>query len=389
MTNGHAIVVGGGIGGLAAAVALHRIGWHATVLERAPELGEVGAGMSQAPNALRALAELGVEAQARAVGVPTYSTSNLRRPDGRYLQRAEPGDTTPLLGFHRADLHGVLRDAVPAGWVRTGATVTDVRPDGDDMVVTAGGADHRADLVIGADGIHSAVRTRLWPEARPPRYVGRTAWLGVTDVKGVPGDLTGSVTMGGGVLFLIHPVARGRAYWALLTSEPTAGVRYDDERAAALERVADWHDPVPQLVRATPERAVIRTDIRELPRLSTYVRGRTALLGDAAHAMTPDRGQGAGHTLEDAVVLAHALSAETTVEAALARYDAERRPRDQATARGARIDGAMTSSRLGQPVMAAMVRLMPAAVWRKGVAPDGNPTWRWAPPRLPAVPPVP
>lgn len=385
---GHAIVVGGGIGGLATALALHRIGWRATVLERAPELGEVGAGMSQAPNALRALAELGVEAEARAVGVPTYSTSNLRRPDGRYLQCAAPGDTTPLLGFHRADLHGVLLDAVPAGWMHTNAEVTDVRQGGDEVFVTAGGADYQADLVIGADGIHSAVRTCLWPDAEPPRYVGRTAWLGVADVAGMPGDLTGSVTLGRGVLFLIHPVARGRAYWALLTAEPTAGVRYDEEKAAALDRVGDWHEPVPQLIRATPERAVLRTDIRELPPLSTYVRGRAALLGDAAHAMTPDRGQGAGHTLEDAVVLAHALSAEPTVEAALARYDAERRPRDQATARGARIDGAMTSSRLGQPVMAALVRLTPAALWRKGVAPDGNPTWRWEPPRLPAVPPA-
>ena len=385
---GHAIVVGGGIGGLATALALHRIGWRATVLERAPELGEVGAGMSQAPNALRALAELGVEAEARAVGVPTYSASNLRRPDGRYLKHAEPGDTTPLLGFHRADLHKVLLDAVPAGWVHTNAEVTDVRQDDDGVTVTAGGTDYRADLVIGADGIHSAVRTGLWPEAAPPRYVGRTAWLGVADVAGLPGDLTGSVTLGRGALLLIHPVARGRAYWALLTAEPTAGVRYDDEKAAALDRIGDWHEPVPQLIRATPERAVLRTDIRELPPLSTYVRGRAALLGDAAHAMTPDRGQGAGHTLEDAVVLAHALSAEPTVEAALARYDAERRPRDQATARCARIDGAMTSSRLGQPVMAALVRLTPAALWRKGVAPDGNPTWRWEPPRLPAVPPA-
>jgi 2-polyprenyl-6-methoxyphenol hydroxylase-like FAD-dependent oxidoreductase len=387
--SGHAIVVGGGIGGLATALALHRVGWRATVLERAPELGEVGAGMSQAPNALRALGELGVEAEARGVGVPTHSAGNLRRPDGRYLQRARPGDATPLLGFHRADLHRVLLDAVPPGWLHTDAAVTEVRPDADGVTVTAGGADHRGDVVIGADGIRSVVRARIWPEAEPPRYLGRTAWLGVADVADLPGDLTGSVTMGRGVLFLIHPVSRGRAYWALLTSEPVAGVRYVDEKAAALDRAGDWHDPVPQLIRATPDRAVIRTDLHDLPPLATYVRGRVALLGDAAHAMSPDRGQGAGHTLEDAVVLAHALSVEPTIDAALSRYDAERRPRDQATARGARTDGAMTSSRLGQPALAAMVRLMPAALWRKGIEPDGNPTWRWVPPRLPVVPPAP
>ncbi|MFC4630915.1 FAD-dependent monooxygenase [Promicromonospora alba] len=380
---GHAIVVGGGIGGLATAVALRRIGWRATVLERAPELGEVGAGMSQAPNALRALAELGVEAEARAVGVPTCSASNLRRSDGRYLQRARPGDPTPLLAFHRADLHRVLLGAVPADWLHTDAEVTDVRQDDGGVTVVAGGAQHRADLVVGADGIHSAVRTVLWPDAEPPRHLGRTAWLGVTDVAGLPGDLTGSVTMGNGDLLLIHPVSRGRAYWALLTSQPTAGVRYDDEKAAALDRVGDWHQPVPDLIRATPEAAVIRTDIRELPPLRTYVRGRAVLLGDAAHAMSPDRGQGAGHTLEDAVVLAHTLATEPTIDVALARYDAERRPRDQATARGARSDGARTASSAGQRLLMAMVRLMPAAVWRKGLAPDGNPTWRWQPPELP------
>jgi 2-polyprenyl-6-methoxyphenol hydroxylase-like FAD-dependent oxidoreductase len=237
--------------------------------------------------------------------------------------------------------------------------------------------------VVGADGIHSAVRTALWPDAEPPRYLGRTAWLGVTDVASLPGDLTGSVTMGNGDLFLIHPVSRGRAYWALLTSEPTAGVRYDDEKAVALARVGDWHQPVPDLVRATSDQAVIRTDIRELPPLPTYVRGRAVLLGDAAHAMSPDRGQGAGHTLEDAVVLAHTLATAPTIDAALVRYDTERRPRDQATARGARSDGARTASRTGQRLLTAMVRLVPAALWRKGLAPDGNPTWRWQPPELP------
>ncbi|MFI0421019.1 FAD-dependent monooxygenase [Spongiactinospora sp. 9N601] len=379
---GRAIVAGGGIGGLAAALALHRIGWQATVLERAPEAREIGAGMSQAPNAMRALNALGVGEQARAAGVPTYSAANLRLPDGRHLQRARPGEATPLLAFHRADLHRVLLDAVPAGWVRTGVQVTGVRQDDRAVTVTWNDGEATADLVIGADGIHSTVRRLLWPDAPPPRFLGRTAWLGITSA----GDLPGSITMGPGAYFLIHPLGGGRAYWAYVTISPDPGVRYDDEKAAVAHRVRDWHDPIPALVAATPEEAVIHVDIRDLDPLPTYVRGRVALLGDAAHAMSPDRGQGAGQSIEDAVVLAAALADEPTVQDALRRYDTERRPRTQATVRGARADGRRSTSPALHKAMTTMICLVPGPLWRKGLSPDGNATWRWRPPSLPAPP---
>ncbi|MEV0386818.1 FAD-dependent monooxygenase [Nonomuraea sp. NPDC050643] len=392
-------MVGGGIGGLITAVALHRIGWQAIVLERATELGEIGAGMSQAPNAMRALAELGVGEQARAAGVPTYSAGNLRLPDGRYLQRARPGDPTPLLAFHRADLHRVLLEAVPAGWVRTGAEVTGIQHDAGAVTVTWSGGEVGADLLIGADGIRSTVRRLLWPDAPPPRFLGRTAWRGIADTEAGTGTgafadadgLSGSVTMGSGGYFLIHPISRGRAYWAYVTTAEKAGVRYPKEKSEAARRLASWHEPIPALIEATPEQAVIHIDICDLDPLPTYVHGRVALLGDAAHAMSPDRGQGAGQSLEDAVVLVAALTAEPgepagafTVEAALRRYDAERRPRTQATARGARADGRRTTSAASYRALVTMIRLMPAPLWRKGITADGNATWRWQPPHLPS-----
>ncbi|MEV0611852.1 FAD-dependent monooxygenase [Nonomuraea sp. NPDC050404] len=395
--SGHAIVVGGGIGGLAAALALHRIGWRATVLERASALGEIGAGMSQAPNAMRALDELGVGEQARAKGVPSYSAGNLRLPDGRYLQRARPGDVTPLLAFHRADLHGVLLEAVPAGWVRTGAEVTGLRRDEHGVTVTWDGGAASADLVIGADGIHSTVRRVWWPDASLPRFLGRTAWLGVTDTSAIPGGsegspgtittppdgLAGSVTMGPGGYFLIHPISRCRTYWAFVTTADRPGLRYEQEKGEVARRLATWHHPIPDLIEATPDEAVIHIDIRDLDPLPTYVRDRVALLGDAAHAMSPDRGQGAGQSIEDAVVLAAVLNTEPGIEAALARYDAERRPRTQATARGARADGRRTTSAAAYRTLVTMIRLIPAPLWRKGIAAEGNATWRWRPPRLP------
>ncbi|MGA5761290.1 FAD-dependent monooxygenase [Nonomuraea bangladeshensis] len=384
--SGHAIVVGGGIGGLAAAVALRRIGWRATVLERAGELREIGAGMSQAPNALRALEELGVGGQARAAGVPTFSAGNLRLPDGRYLQRARPGDPTPLLAFHRADLHKLLLEGVPDGWLRTGTEVTGLRQDERGVTVVWDGGEARADLVIGADGIRSTVRRLLWPGTPPPRFLGRTAWLGIAPAGGLPG----SITMGSGGYFLIHPISRGRAYWAYVTTADRPEVRYEKEKAEAARRLAAWHEPIPELIAATPDEAVIHIDICDLDPLPSYVRGRVALLGDAAHAMSPDRGQGAGQSIEDAVVLAAALSGEAAaggaIEGALRRYDTERRPRTQATARGARADGRRTTSPAAHRVLTTMIRLMPAALWRQGITADGNATWRWQPPHLPVAP---
>lgn len=374
-----AIVIGGGIGGLATAVALHRIGWRATVLERAPVLGEAGAGMSQAPNALRALDALGVGEQARSAGMPTHAAGNLRLPDGRYLQRARPGDVTGMLAFHRADLHRVLVEAVPTGWVRTGAEVTSLRQETDRVMVRAGETEVTADLVVAADGIRSTVRRLLWPDAPAPRFLGRTAWLGVADLPGLPG----SITLGPGGYFLIHPLAGGRAYWACVSTADLPGLRFEQERDEVLRRIGTWHDPVPRLIEATPPDAVIHIDIHDLDPLPAYVTGRVALLGDAAHAMSPDRGQGAGQSIEDAVVLAAALAGEANMEAALRRYDAERRPRTQATARGARKDGHRTTSKAAHRVLTTMIRMMPASLWRKGIAPDGNPTWRWQPPPFP------
>ncbi|MEV4566144.1 FAD-dependent monooxygenase [Nonomuraea sp. NPDC049419] len=378
--SGQAIVIGGGIGGLAAALALHRIGWHAVVLERAAELREIGAGMSQAPNAMRALDELGVGAQARLVGTPTHASGNLRLPDGRYLQRARPDDATAMLAFHRADLHEVLLDALPDGWVRTGAEVTAVRQEDSGVTVTYGDIELGGELVVAADGVHSTVRRLLWPDAPPPRFLGRTAWLGIAEMA----DLPGSITLGPGGYVLIHPISRGRAYWAYVTTAGQPGIRYEEEKTEAARRLATWHEPIPALIEATPEQAVIHVDIRDLAPLPTYVRGRVALLGDAAHAMSPDRGQGAGQSLEDAVVLAAALAGEPAIEAALRRYDAERRPRTQATARGARADGQRTTSAAAYRAMVTMIRLMPASLWRKGIAADGNATWRWRPPHLPS-----
>ncbi|MBB5916758.1 2-polyprenyl-6-methoxyphenol hydroxylase-like FAD-dependent oxidoreductase [Nocardia transvalensis] len=386
-----AIVIGGGIGGLAAALALSRIGWHATVLEKVAEVGEVGAGLSLSPNAFRALDALGVGTAARAVSTPTEATANLRVPSGRYLTRAVAGQALPLRAFRRAALHRLLWDAVPDGWIRTGEEVTGVRHDGGTATVTVThtSGETAADLVIAADGIRSTARRLVWPEAQGPRFLHYTAWLGLTDGDRLPpGEArTGSMTMGPRQYFLIHPLRSGQFYWALGAPAEQPGERTEDELARARARVAGWHDPVPALVDATRPEDLRRVDIHDLPPLRTFVHGNVVLLGDAAHAMSPDRGQGAGTSLEDSVVLAAALVGTDDIAAALARYDHERRRRTQSIARGARRTGQQTvnGGRLGHHLLTAALRATPSALWQRATAPDSNSVWSWTPPALPAT----
>lgn len=317
-----ATIVGGGIGGLTAAVAFHQRGWEVEVLERAPEFTEIGAGLSIQPNALRALDVLGLGDRLRSGGLAD-PFAGVRRADGRWLFRNDVADLKRRFGqwatVHRADLIDLLVDALPAQALRPGTDVREVRPDG---VVVHGGGTVTADLVVGADGVHSVTRRSLWPDAPGPRYVGYTTWRFIVP----PHPITGSVeTWGRGERFGHLPMPDGRVYCYLMANAP---IRSRTGLDQLRERFAGWHDPIPALLSAAEEHTVSQHDSYQLPELPTYVSGTVALLGDAAHAMTPNLGQGACQALEDAVTLA--LVVDTLgVRAGLEEYDRSRRPRTQ------------------------------------------------------------
>ncbi|GHF56398.1 2-polyprenyl-6-methoxyphenol hydroxylase-like FAD-dependent oxidoreductase [Amycolatopsis bartoniae] len=339
-----AVVVGGGIGGLTAAIALRRIGWSVEVLEQAAELKEVGAGLSLATNAMRALDELGIGDRVREHAAFSQVTGNQRLPSGRYLRRFREGRDVPLAAFHRAELHRVLLGELPGDVIRTGRRVTAVP---------------YADLVVAADGVHSTFRNLLWDAPQPRRRY--TAWRGVAE--GV--EVEGSFTLGRGRYFMIHPLPGGRACWAL------------GSRADGPEAVRTWHEPIPELLAATE--TVLRNEILDLGPLPSYVHGNVVLLGDAAHAVTPDLGQGACQAIEDAVTLAAALRDEP-VPAALARYDRERLPRTRMIAHTARRKGetAVSPNPLVHGLVALTTRWLPEAAVRRSTAR----VWDWSPPRL-------
>ncbi|MGW4330603.1 FAD-dependent monooxygenase [Nocardia sp. NPDC004573] len=356
-----ALIVGGGIGGLATAVAFLRRGWRVEVLERAAEFTEVGAGLSLWPNALRALdaLDLGDDVRARAV---EQGAAGIRDRAGRWLTRMDTEAIRARYGspimLHRADLLHILRSAIPAAALRTGITVSEAGTDG--TVVHSAGTSG-ADVVVGADGIRSVVRRAVCGEIRP-RYGGYIAWRVVVTPHQPVTEMGES--WGRGERFGYVPLADGRVYCFATANMPagTAGGGLAELRS----RFGGWHEPIPALLAAAGDAEVLRHDLYDLPPLKTYVAGRTALVGDAAHAMMPTLGQGACQALEDAVVLAEVAARGGD----LSGYDRERGPRTRMIAARSRRLGA-----LGQlsfpPVVAirdAVVRAVPDAMQVRSMA---------------------
>ena len=377
------MVVGAGIGGLTAAIALRCAGWDVMVLEQAERIEPAGAGITLFANAQAVLQVLGLLGAARAIGTaPPMANAGLREPSGRWLTRLDQAAMPPLLVLHRADLHRVLLAALPEGCVRTGQRVENVSGDNDgprvSVALAAGAQAHAADLVVAADGLNSIVRPGLFPGQPGPRYSGYTSWRGVTaGPVTLPGG--GGETWGRGQRFGLVPMADGRVYW-YATSNEAPGRTFPDEHAEVRRRFGGWHPPIADVLAATPADAVLHHDICWLPPLPRFTAGPVALLGDAAHAMTPDLGQGACQAIEDAIVLAACLSQAKDLTVALASYDAQRRPRAQAVARAARRVGRVAQLH-GRAAVGLRTLAMRAAPARASLRMVKRLT-SWTPPRL-------
>ena len=344
---GRALVIGGGIGGLAAGLALRRAGWDVQVFERAPRISEVGAGISLWVNGIRALESLGLRDALTALSMAEPRAA-VYEPDGALLASLDWGALRakhgPIVqGLHRAELQGMLNDSLGSEYIRCDARFVSFTQDDRGVRATfADGSTAEGDVLIGADGIHSAVRAQLFGDA-PPRYAGYTAWRAVVATPDALHDggtgqdgghlRTAGETLGAGARFGIVPLTKGRVYWFGVKDAPPGARSPDGEKAELLRTFGDWHAAIPALIRGTPDEAILRHDIVDRPPLSRWTVGRVTLLGDAAHAMTPNLGQGACQALEDAVVVADSLAVEPDVASALLRYEERRRPRANAYVR--------------------------------------------------------
>ena len=358
-------VIGAGVVGLAAAVGLQGDGHEVAVWEQREDPNPKGAGLTLFRNALEAFDVLGLGAEVRRAssGAIASMRAGQRTPNGKWLLTAPNATASSIRTIHRRDLHRLLIDRLDGGTLHTRARAT-VRSDGAARIHVAGG-ELSCDLVVVADGIRSGNR-RLLGYDTPLRYAGCTVWRGVTDH---PVDLRGEAgeTWGRGRIFGLVPLPGGRVYWFASMNLPE-GCIFPDEHASVTGLFEDWHDPIPECIAATRPEQVMRHDIHDLAApLSSFVRGRTVLLGDAAHAMTPNLGQGAGQGIEDAATLTHLLRGVSPdeIDGRLARYRMLREKRTRTIQQRSR-----TATRIAQashPVSVRsrdlLMRLMPGRLF--------------------------
>jgi 2-polyprenyl-6-methoxyphenol hydroxylase-like FAD-dependent oxidoreductase len=378
-------IIGAGIGGLTTAIALQQFGFKPEIFEQAPVLLDVGAAIALWSNAMRVLRKLKLEDQvSHKAGV----IEQIRWVDqhGRVINNVDlRSSEVPSVALHRADLQKILVDAVPASSIHLGNTLIDYKTNGNTVITTfSNGNVFESDVLIGADGIHSRVRSELINDAAPI-YRGYTVWRGISSVRpaSIPAG-TAVEIQGRGKRFGIGPVGSGKIGWwatanaantSTTVSERTTPTRWKlGERAVPTQDVQrellgmfdGWFRPVLQLIEATPSSSILKTGAFDRPSSAVWSSGAVTLLGDAVHPTTPNLGQGGCLAIEDALVLARSLN-EFAPDEAFKKYERLRRGRTSKIARGSRIYGnvGQWESIFGRAFRRSMLSLVPEAVARR------------------------
>jgi 2-polyprenyl-6-methoxyphenol hydroxylase-like FAD-dependent oxidoreductase len=334
MEDGRALVIGGGIGGLAAALALRKAGIETVLFEQQDDLRkiQVGGGIHMWANAMQALRHIGVADDVAAAGA-LISRTEFRTWKGHLLaawplHEVAAAHATEDVGIGRGDLQQVLVEA-QTGEVRVGMRCTGFEQDTTGVTARfADGSEERGAVLVGADGIRSTIREQLLGPA-PPRYAGYAQLQALVEGSAelLPAGVE-RVVFGRGRRAVMHPVGGGRLFWAAAVYEPegtvpAAGTR----REAMLTCFKGWDPPIEAAVTATSDDAIVGFDIYDRPPVARWTEGRVTLLGDAAHPMTTNLSQGGCQALEDAVVLASALARNPSAADALGDYEERRIPR--------------------------------------------------------------
>ncbi len=326
------IIIGGGIGGLATAVGLHKLGIKAHVYERASRFKPLGTGIGIGSNAMLALNELGVAKDILKTGMPLYEQrflngqSEIMNTIDFTLLKEKFGEEN--IAIERSDLHHALLAAIDSKYVHFNKKVTHFNQTDTSVTVNFSDATSiTADYVIAADGIHSTFRQTLIHNS-PPRYAGYTCWRGIVKIKGDVEAHISSEAWSKDGRFGWAPLYNGYAYWfACINSKKNDEYYKSFDQSSVANYFSHYSPVVERLISETPDEYFLHHDIYDIKPLNNFVFNRICLLGDAAHATTPNMGQGAGQSIEDAYELMNALKNTSQMKDALIIYNAKRVPK--------------------------------------------------------------
>lgn len=329
-------MIGGGVGGLTAARSLNRAGVEVKVFERAPALEQiqVGGAIHVWHNGMRGLQRLDLADQVQALGgrAAAVEVAEMRNWRGRKLTSWSPKKTeaevgAPTVGVKRPELHRVLVGGLEDGMLELGRECTGFEQNDTDVVARfADGVEERADVLVGADGLRSAIRRGLFGE-EPPRFAKYASWQSLVDYPADDETPEGlfRVVWGPGARFLFYRVGAEQLYWeGIFATEAGGEDPPGGRKQAVLDRFGDWHGPVGSIIEATDDSSITRGDVYDRKPAKQWGEGRVTLLGDAAHPMTNAAGQGANQAIEDAVVLGICLEGAGDPVAALRAYEEKR-----------------------------------------------------------------
>jgi 2-polyprenyl-6-methoxyphenol hydroxylase-like FAD-dependent oxidoreductase len=385
-------IIGGGIGGLTTAIALRQFGFEPDVYEQAPVLLDVGAAIAVWSNAMGVLERLGLAGKvlehAGVIKQIQWLDQNGRPINKINITDPSGPESTPAVALHRADLQDILLHSLPTTSVHLGSSLVDYSQDDEKVVANfANGYVSESDFLIGADGVHSRVRTELLDDA-DPIYRGYTVWRGISAT--IPGSIPPETAIelhGRGKRFGIGPVGLGRVgWWAAANSantspkaeersadrktwkqgETVAPRRPHDTQGELLRLFERWYRPVIQLIESTSSPSILRTGAFDRPASKSWGDGRVTLLGDAIHPTTPNLGQGGCMAIEDALVLARCFE-KYGDKKALRDYERLRMNRTASIARYSRIYGTVGQweSLWARGLRRATLSLVPESVARR------------------------